>query len=405
MGVNIMFISYWSLNEPLTSSTILPYMEILEDNPNVSSIMLVTVEHDNKGIVPDMERLNKLTHLPLMFSSYPAGPWSKAKFFLTAPKLLAKKVEELDIHIIDSKASIAGLLAHKVSKLTGKPYYVESFEPHSEYMRQSGNWNAWQPFYLYNKYYEKVQIKHANKIITVTHNYKNFLVKGGVDPERVIVVPSITQLDKFKPDAQLNAQWRAKLAIPEDAIVGIYVGKFGGMYLKDEAYELMRYAREKFGERYHQIVLTPQEPEHIIHQFLSRGFNRKQLTVQLAAHDDVPKFLACADFAFTPFNQMRVGAFLSPVKNGEYWAAGLPVILTDGISDDYWIIREAGLGGALYDVNEPSMRAAVEEIAKQLEDPDRKMKIRNLAIKYRSIEIAREAYKDLFNPKNFGLNN
>ncbi len=396
--LNIMYISYWSLSEPLTASTILPHMGLLEEDDRIGKVILVTVEHPGNGIEPDISHLTKMEHLPIKFRSDDPSAIDKAKLFLSLPNRLAQVVEDNDIGVIDSKASLAGILAYKVSRKTGRPFIVESFEPHSTYMLECDIWRKWSPYYLYNRFYEKKQIKRAKFLVTVTENYRNDLIAAGIEPTRVIVVPSITDMDKFVIDETSRENFRKKEGIPAEAKVGIYVGKFGGLYLEEEAYWIMGETRAHFGDDFHVVILTPQDPDHIREQLRNIGFADSKIVVRLAAHKDVPKYLAASDLAFSPIRYTAVKAYQSPVKNGEYWACGLPILLTDKVSDDFWIIRKHKQGGALYDLDKNNLGEALVEIEKELAQPDHKEKIRAIAKQYRSFDIAKDVYKQLFDP-------
>ena len=399
--LNVMYISYWSLNEPLTASTILPYLELMEEDDNIGKVIFITVEHSGEGIPPDLRHLIKVEHIPIRFARYPAGPFEKGSLFLSLPRKLAKIARDRRVDVIDSKASLAGALAYKTAKKASIPFIVESFEPHSKYMLYTGVWRAFMPYYLYNSYFEKRQIEHAKYLITVTKNYHDFLVDVGVDPDRVIVVPSITSTDRFSVDPELGARIRKEEGIAENAIVGIYVGKFGGLYLDEHAFELIELARKRFSPSFHLIILTPQNTEVIKKRLVAKGFDEEGITIKLASHKEVSNYLAAADFAFSPIKYMAMSAYQSPVKNGEYWAAGLPILLTDKVSDDHWIIEKHGIGGALFDIEKDNMTQAIDQVANEMKDPDYKNKIRELAMKYRSISIAREVYRHVFNPSHY----
>ncbi|HEY4651975.1 MAG TPA: hypothetical protein VIG72_11210, partial [Pontibacter sp.] len=89
--------------------------------------------------------------------------------------------------------------------------------------------------------------------------------------------------------------------------------------------------------------------------------------------------------------------YCSPVKIGEYWASGLPVLLTEGVGDDSDIIKNEG-GGALFNLQEPeSVKRAIWQIQAILQDPTHRQEIPKLAIKYRSPDKIREAYEYFFN--------
>jgi hypothetical protein len=81
---------------------------------------------------------------------------------------------------------------------------------------------------------------------------------------------------------------------------------------------------------------------------------------------------------------------------GEYWACGLPVLLTEGVGDDSDIIRRTPAGGAGFDLSVPgSVATALGRIAEQMQIPDYRAQARALAVQYRSVDRSREAYQQL----------
>jgi hypothetical protein len=66
---------------------------------------------------------------------------------------------------------------------------VESFEPHADYMLESGVWQRWNPKYIFEKRWEQKVKECAESLITVSTNYSRQLVKEGVPEERIEMVP------------------------------------------------------------------------------------------------------------------------------------------------------------------------------------------------------------------------
>ncbi|GEM_PF-6753269 len=44
--MNILFLSYWGINEGLTAATVFPHLEILAGFSNIDKVLLVTIERD-----------------------------------------------------------------------------------------------------------------------------------------------------------------------------------------------------------------------------------------------------------------------------------------------------------------------------------------------------------------------
>ena len=116
------------------------------------------------------------------------------------------------------------------------------------------------------------------------------------------------------------------------------------------------------------------------------GWDRGQAFITKAPHGEVPGYLAASDFAFATIKPAPCRLFCSAVKIGEYWANGLPVLLTPGVGGDSAIIA-AEKGGAVFDLIHPgSVPSAL------MHQPDYRIRIHALAVRYRSLNRTREAY-------------
>jgi len=393
--MKILYISYWSLNEPLTAATIIPYFKLWNDYDSIKEIHFATIERGNEKFHEIKINIAKVTHHPMTTRFQDSFLFSKLYEFTRIPSTLSKLAKSLDINLIMAKTSLAGSLAYKIHKQTDLPFIVESFEPHSDYMMGCGEWKKNGFLYKFAKYYERKQLKHAQYIVTVTHNYKNHLIEHeNVDGNKIKVIPSITEIEKFVFNSEDRQKVRDKLNLGS-SVTGIYVGKFGGLYYDAEAYDIFRTSNEHFGGKMKFIILTPEDPDLVYRNMEERGINRNSVHVQLASHEDVPMFLSASDFAFATIKPAFSNPFQCPVKNGEYWANGLPILMTYGIADDYKIMEE-GQGVALYDLTKNDLSLALKKIEEIINTPDYRLPIYELAVKYKSIKTVKSVYNELF---------
>ena len=86
-------------------------------------------------------------------------------------------------------------------------------------------------------------------------------------------------------------------------------------------------------------------------------------------------------------------SFVSPIKNGEYWANGLPIIVSKGIGDDARIIEEDKEGGYVLDPSNNSIEKIYENIVSKLS----LSRNASMALKHRSFENVSKAYKTILN--------
>ncbi|QNH61467.1 glycosyltransferase [Hymenobacter sediminicola] len=395
--MRILFLSYWGLDDPLTISTVFPHLRILQQRPDVESILLVTIERN--GAAPVFQpsfNTDKITYAPLVSEPGRNVLITKTDDFLRFPKQLIQLAAEHRSDFLLARGAPAGALAYLVWKQNKLPFYVESFEPHADYMLESGVWQRFDPRYLFQRYWEKKQKELALGLMPVAENYRRQLMQEGVPSGRIVTVPCSVNLTDFKYDVSQRAQVRAQLGFPADAVVGIYVGKFGDIYYDQEAYDLFRAAAEHFGDAFRLIVLTPNPLQEVQANLKAVGLDGTRSFVTKAPHHEVPGYLSAADFAFAPIKPAECRKFCSPIKVGEYWASGLPVVLTEGVGDDSDIIKQEG-GGAIFNVLQPaSIPAAIQRVAGILRQPDYREQTSQLAAHYRSLDRARQAYAAFF---------
>ena len=77
---------------------------------------------------------------------------------------------------------------------------------------------------------------------------------------------------------------------------------------------------------------------------------------------------------------------------------GLPVVITDNISDDSYIIRDNEIGAVLGDLTQKSYVEAVNKMDDLLKQDKLRLqkRIRSIAERYRNYEIAEEIYKQFY---------
>ncbi|WP_164891205.1 glycosyltransferase [Botryobacter ruber] len=395
MAKRILFLCYWSLNDGLTKATVFPRLRVLQHLSDVVEVVLITVEREPfAGKVALPAELNKVVHQPLISKQYGINILTKISDFIHFPKKLMQLVEQYNISVILAHGAPAGALAYKVWQKTQTPFYVSSFEPHADYMLETGVWNRWGLKYLFQKRWEELQKKWAAGLMPVAENYKTRLVQEGVAPEKVSTVPCSVDFRSMEFSRTQRDKIRKQLGW-QHALIGIYVGKYGGLYYQEEAFRMYKKCFELIAD-FRLIILSPQENGEITQLLQQQHIDLAKVVVTSVPHHEVPAYLSAADFAFATYKANPAAKYLSPIKIGEYWASGLPVLLTEGVGDDSDIIKAEG-GGALFNVQvEGSVEQAIGKIQVILKDPQHREQIPELAKKYRSPERIKEAYEYIF---------
>jgi len=376
----------------LTKATVIPNLNILR--PHFTKIYFTTIERTR---IPEPAPPDNITYIPFYSVTWlPRFLQKVADFLLFSMKLFwLTKTKGVDVVICrGAMAAAFGVFLHKVS---AKPFIVESFEPHADYMLEGGTWTKHGIEYRFQKWIEAQTIGKARYLLPVTENYRNALKDQGVSADRILVMPCCVDIDRFRFKEEERRKVRRELEIADDVIVGIYVGKFGDIYLKEESFLVFKKAAEVFGDKFFLIILTPQPIAEIKEQLISVNFNLESVHIKYADHTRVPDYLSAADFAFSLIRTSPSRKYCSPIKNGEYWANGLPILLTSGVSDDEQILVENNAGAILNlaDNNLESSLLKIKDIIKE----DRTLlekKISPVAAHHRHFNIIIEGYTKIF---------
>jgi hypothetical protein len=391
--MNILYISYWGFAEGLTQATAIPHLRILAGFTEVRKITFVTIEREQRGQF-EPHGIPKVVHIP--FYSVPRRfHLDKIHDFTRFPVRLVRIIREEGIDKIICRGAPAGALGYLAGRKTDIPFFVESFEPHSAYMLEAGVWRRWDPRFILQMRWEEKQKRYAIGLMPVSESYRTKLIAEGIPEDKIRTVPCGVDPFVFGFDPQKREKTRNGAGISADDLVGIYVGKFGGNYYDREAFHIFREAFGYFGDRFRLVILSPDKMEFILQRAAEAGIDPERVICKNVPHPEVPCWLSAGDFAFATYKASPSKRYLSPIKVGEYWANGLPVLLTEGVGDDAEIIRQEG-GGALFSLGEKELRSAFVKIEELLQDRNHRKSISLLALKYRSFERVRQVYSDFF---------
>lgn len=391
--MRVLYISYWGIDDALSRATVMPHIRILL--PRCAKLYLATIERT--GNKPTSHLPDGVLHIPHYSLRWlPRFLEKFSDIFLFYTKLVClARIKKVDIIIC--RGSSAALFGVMLNITAGKAFIVESFEPHADYMLDSKVWAMNSLEFKLQKWVEDKAMRNAQFLLPVTHNYSGLLLGKGVAPERMVVMPCGVDEEKFKFSNELRILTREKLAIPDSAVVGVYAGKFGDIYLREEAFALFREAFDVFCKNFFLIILTPHAKTEIQNLLTDVGFELDHCYIDYVPQESVPRFLSAADFAFSLIRPSPSRRYCSPVKNGEYWANGLPVLLTKGVGDDENIILE-NRAGVIIDFEQHDYRGPLNEMKSLLIEGRTSLvqRISPLAIQHRSFAFIENAYQTIF---------
>lgn len=401
---NILVLTYWSFKDPLIQAYTLPYLKIISDQlPFGSRIYLLTFEQeklrmdlDEKTQVKERLRLHGIRLITLRyrkFNIFSLVYWLGIGIYFIFFSLF------LRIRYIHAWCTIAGSLGYLLSIFTGKKLIIDSYEPHAEAMVENNTWKRSSMEFRLLFFLEKKLSRHAHVIISATQEMRNYArLKYGVTLKNFFVKPACVDLNLFSLDRKKNADLVKQYGF-ENKIVCVYAGKFGGIYLTKEVFDFFRACQDFWGKRFRVLLLTSTNRAEISEWCRSSQVDESKLVVKFIAHEDIADFIGLGDFAITPVKPIPTKRFCTPIKDGEYWALGLPVVIADHISDDSGLIAENKIGAVMATFDKEYYQEAIRKINDLMQKSQQEaltLQIRAVALKYRNYSIANQVYTQVY---------
>jgi len=404
--MNILVLTYWSYKEPLIQAATLPHLELIYNHlPPYSQIHLVTFEKPNLQILEtEIDEVNLhlskigTKWLPMKYRNF--GPVALVSWLYKMLKLI-RFCHKNDVKAIHAFASTAGIAAEIIHRFTSIPYVIDSYEPHAESMVENGSWKKGSTAFKLLFHFEKKQARKAQAVLATSQGMASYSVaKYGACPKRFFVKPACVNLKSFHPNTAPHAGLKKQL---EGKITCVYAGKLGGIYLRSEVFDFFKACVDHWGDQFVALMLTDTPADTVANLSHSAGVETAQVITRNVHHSEVPSYLALAQFAINPVMPVPSKRYCTSIKDGEYWAMGLPVVIPANISDDSAIIKAEHAGAVLNEFNPEAYQNAVSTIEELLNDSESTGRIRSLAERYRGFKIADEIYEKLYGAQQLAV--
>lgn len=194
---------------------------------------------------------------------------------------------------------------------------------------------------------------------------------------------------------------RKKYNIGDNEIVIVYLGKFGGMYMEKEMFDFFKetIALYNTGYAFRFMILSPDKKEKIEELISQSGIQKEHFIIESLHREQVPLYLSAADLALSGVRQYPSKRFCSPIKHGEYWACGLPVIIPDGVSDDYLLAEKLGIGWRLAAFTKESYDETMKKVMgewRREKQEEFRQKTREFVVRDRNVKEYQRLYHEVF---------
>jgi len=257
-----------------------------------------------------------------------------------------------EFEIVHCRSYISALAGLKMKKKLGLKFIFDMRGFWADERVDGGLWKLSNPLYRsiykYFKRKERVFLKQADYVISLTENGKNEMLSWPSTHQniRIEVIPCCTNLalfDASKITEATKEECRKKVGISKDEFVLGYIGSIGTWYMLPE---MMDYFKELKAQRKnaHFLFVTGEAPAGIESVAREKGIDIDSISVISVLHHEVPHYIALMDASIFFIKSSYSKKASSPTKQGEIMAMGIPLICNSNVGDTDLIVSRYKAG-------------------------------------------------------------
>jgi glycosyltransferase involved in cell wall biosynthesis len=378
--IKSLYISYFSLAEPLVQNQVLPYLrELVKGGVRVSLLTFETTKKINRSAaeIASQKKLLSAEGIDWDFKIYHKrfSVISTAYDVLVGAIYAFRHVTRFGTDILHARAHVPAAMALLAktfirNKSVKVLFDIRGFLP--EEYTDAGVWRENGLIYRAVKCVESWLMDNVDGFVVLTERARAILFGETNDPLRdgrgrpVAVIPCCVDGTRFTvPSESERNEIRDRIGAHGRTVIA-YIGS-GGWYLTKETEDFYRIAKSQMDKSF-ALVLTQGPKEKIVEMLARAGFSEKDRFVSSVTPTELPSYLWAADFAVSFIKPCYSRQASSPTKNAEYLASGLPVVVNDGIGDTSHHLTVDRVGVVLSGFSNEEIRRGLAELKSLLKE-------------------------------------
>jgi glycosyltransferase involved in cell wall biosynthesis len=299
---------------------------------------------------------------------------STAHDVVTARRQLVRAAQRGTPMIVHVRSYVPALMALASRRITNGKLLFDIRGFWADERVEGGLWRSGGPLYRIAKRWERRFFSQADAVVTLTEasvpQIREWTAGRAVPIE---VIPTCVDLDRFveRPERPVGPHV-------------VWSGSIGTWYRFDLT------ARVAKALSLPLTVLTPQVD--LARQLLD-GY---PASVRSVVPEEVPGELFAGDVGLCLISSSFSKIASSPTRFAEYLAAGMPVMVTQGVGDLESIVEEYGVGAVLRGEDEQSISGAATRVLALAADPQARERCRSLARERFDVDVGTDRYRNLY---------
>lgn len=364
--INTLYITTLGLLDNLAMTQILPYLEGLSKRGIKINILSFEKRHnlENRILLNKLEKrlLNlNINWNRLLFRKRWGNLINLFIGFIMGWRIIKKR----SISTIHARAHIPILIAWPLAKILKLKLIYDRRDTVRGYFVDNVNKKNIFSISIFSNMFEameKFMIRHSNATIVLSEKLLRILREDSYFNRGKNIfeaIPCCTDLNRFNKNISKNIINKIDLS---KRFVMTYLGSLGSCYLLEEMIGFYKVLKRK-KENAFFFIISNIEKEYVENVLKKENlFPGHDYMIINVKPQEVPVYLGMSDCSimFIKSSGSKIGS--SPTKFGESLAAGVPVIINEGIGDTEDIILSQKVGILIDSFNESAYERAIDNL-------------------------------------------
>jgi glycosyltransferase involved in cell wall biosynthesis len=401
--LNILYLSYDGLTDPLGQSQVLPYLAGLSRQGYHITILSAEKKQafqKRKSLISGQVEAAGISWYPLLYTKYP--PVFSTLLDLRKMERLAEKLHhQKPFDLVHCRSYVTALIGEKLKDRYGIGFIFDMRGFWADERVEGGLWNLKNPVYrhIYQFFKKKERdfLLKANYTISLTYAAADEIHQWpGMEAIPIQVIPCCVDTELFDRERvklpQLEKLWSELNILPEEFVIS-YLGSLGTWYLIEDMLRFFQVLEKRYPDSKF-LFITPDSPKLVLEPATRLGIAERKFIFRKAERKEVPLLLKISLFSLFFVRPSFSKKASSPTKMGEILSMGIPVVCNGGIGDIDYLYREYPFGYKVERLEEETFKRIVYSIEDLLALPS--SQLRKAALEYFDLQKGVESYVEVY---------
>jgi hypothetical protein len=389
---SVVYLSYDGLTDSLGQSQILPYLTGLSEAGYHFTVISFEKEDAfirSGSIVNKICAEQNIKWVPLTYHKRPPV-LSTLYDLLILWRTLKKLYQQRKIDIVHCRSYLTSLVGLRAKRKWGVKFVFDMRGFWADERVEGGLWSLSHPVYkIVYKFFkekEKVFLKEADNIVSLTHNAKDEIESWGLGNAPITVISTCVDTDLFDPrkiSSKGKMDLMTKLGIEHDDFVLLYLGSWGTWYLTKEMLNFFTLLKER-KPKAKFLIVSGDEVDKTDHPYSQDIIVTPVLRAEVPLHISLAHISVC--FIKPTFSKKASAA----TKMGEILSMRIPIIVNPGWGDVQWFAERDTNVLLLKDITRQSFLSILDRL------PSMKAALNSDLADVLKLEKAIESYKNIY---------